>query len=91
MKRREAVGLAAGGGLAALRYTELARETSRTLRVRLTRARRRIALARLKVERSELFDHLIAMTQGLDLPGDVADDGRIVRERGGTTAIDAFL
>ncbi len=86
-----AAGSAFAGGLVALRYTELARETSRTLRIRLTRARRRIALARLKVERAELFDHLIAMTEGLALPGDVADDGRIVRERGGTTAFDDYL
>lgn len=79
------------GGLVALRYTELAHETSRTLRIRLTRSRRRIALARLKVERSELFDLLIGMTEGLSLPGDVADDGRIVRERGGATAFDDYL
>lgn len=67
------------GGTTALRYLRLTRETSRALRVRLTKARRRIALARLKVERGDLHDGLISMADGLDLPGTVGDDGRIGR------------
>lgn len=67
------------GGLAALRYAELTRETSRAVRIRLTRARRRTAVAHLKVERAELCDRLLQMTEGLDLPGEVDADGRIVR------------
>ncbi len=67
------------GGLAALRYAELTRETGRAVRIRLTRARRHIALARLKVERAELCDSLLQMAAGLELPGAVDADGRIVR------------
>ncbi len=67
------------GGLAALRYAELTRETSRAVRIRLSRARRRIALAHLRVERTELCALLLKMTEGLDLPGSVDAEGRIVR------------
>jgi 1-acyl-sn-glycerol-3-phosphate acyltransferase len=67
------------GGLAALRYSELTRETSRAVRIRLTRARRRIALAHLRVERAELCGHLLAMADGLSLPGAVDASGKVVR------------
>jgi len=65
------------GGIVALRYVRLVRETARAVRVRLTRARRRAALVRLRRERAELFEAVMAMAEGLDLPGRVADDGRI--------------
>jgi hypothetical protein len=68
------------GGTAALRYLRLSRETSRAVRVRLTKARRRIALARLKVNRGELHDDLLALAHGLELPGTVGADGRIHAE-----------
>ena len=67
------------GGLAAFRYAELTRETGRAMRIRLTQSRRRIALARLKVERAELCDHILQMADGLELPGGVSSDGRVVR------------
>ena len=73
------------GGLVAVRYSRLAQETVRSVRVRLTRARRRISIARLKVERAELFDAVIAMAEGLELPGRVDAAGRIVRDDSGPT------
>ena len=70
-------GLAAIGGAAALRYLHVAQETARALRVRLTRRRRRAAIARLKIERAALFDATMKLAEGLDLPGEVAEDGTI--------------
>jgi len=69
--------LAAIGGMAALRYLHVSRQTLRALRVRLTRRRRRAAIARLKVERTEIFDIVMTLAQDLDLPGEVHDDGTI--------------
>ena len=71
--------LAAVGGAAGLRYLRVARETARAVRVRLLRRWRRREVERLRVERSELFDAIMAISSGLALPGRVADDGRIVR------------
>ena len=45
-----------------------ARETARAIRVRLTRARRKLSLARLKAERARLYDGLMALAEGLELP-----------------------
>ncbi len=53
------------GGMAMLRYLRGIRETWRSLRVRLTRARSRVTLARLKVERAELYDLLMAAQEGV--------------------------
>ena len=74
--------LAIVGGMVALRYIRLARETGRAVRIRLTRARRRLALARLKVERSELYDAIMMLVGDLDLPGAVRPDGKIVSDEG---------
>jgi 1-acyl-sn-glycerol-3-phosphate acyltransferase len=70
--------LGALGGVAALRYWRLARETARAVRVRLTRRRYALSVARLRRERARLYDGIIAMSEGVDLPGNVASDGRIV-------------
>jgi hypothetical protein len=70
--------LGAVGGAAALRYWRLARETARAVRVRLTRRRYALSVARLRRERSRLYDAIMAMSEGVELPGDVAPDGRIV-------------
>ncbi len=67
------------GGMVALRYLRVARETARSLRVRVTRARRRVSIARLRAERAELYDVLMSFIEGLELPGQVAPDGRVVR------------
>ena len=69
--------LAALGGMAALRYMHLSRQTIRALKIRLTRRRRRAAIAHLKVERQEIFDAVIALSSRLDLPGEVQNDGSI--------------
>lgn len=69
--------LAVGGAVVTLVYVELARSTWRALRVRLTRGLRARAFLRLRVERARLCDALLAMADGLDLPGMVTDDGRI--------------
>ena len=71
------VALGALGGVVALRYQRLALETARALRVRLTRARRRATLAHLRVERAKLCDQVLALAEGLDLPGSIGADGRI--------------
>jgi len=70
--------LAAAGGAAAVRYLRVARETARAVRVRLTRQLRRRAIERLRFERAELHDALIGFAEGIDLPGAVAADGRVV-------------
>jgi len=69
--------LAAIGGAVGLRYLRLSRETARAVRVRLTRLRRRRAIQRLREERATLHDALIGLADGLALPGEVAEDGRI--------------
>jgi hypothetical protein len=77
-----AFALSALGGLVALHYSRLLAVTRRAVRVRRTRARRREALARLQAERSRLHDAILGLAEGLDLPGAVAPDGRIVAEGG---------
>lgn len=69
--------LAFVGGAVALRYLRLVRETARAVRVRLTRERLRVTIARLRVDRSELHDALVAMADGLALPGSVTPEGRV--------------
>jgi 1-acyl-sn-glycerol-3-phosphate acyltransferase len=70
--------LSALGGATALRYLRLARETARSVRVRLSRRRRAGHIARLRGERAELHDRIIELASGLELPGAVGPDGRIV-------------
>jgi hypothetical protein len=74
--------LGALGGLVALRYHEVARETIRAVRVRLTRGRRWFSIARLRKERAALFDQVMALADGLELPGLVTGEGRIVERPG---------
>ena len=45
--------------------------------MRLTRSARRVTIARLKVDRGELFEAFEALREGLDLPGRVQPDGRV--------------
>ena len=70
--------LSAVGGAVALHYWRLARATARAIRVRFTRARRAASIRRLKKERGEIFDVVMQLSDGLELPGEVAEDGRIV-------------
>jgi 1-acyl-sn-glycerol-3-phosphate acyltransferase len=69
--------LGAVGGVAALRYLRVARQTWRAVRVRLTRRLRRAAIDRLRGERARIHDDLISISEGLPLPGAVAPDGSI--------------
>ncbi len=69
--------LAILGGAIALRYLRVAQETMRSVRVRLTRARRSAAIRRLKLERAELHDLIIGLAEDLELPGEVGPAGRV--------------
>ena len=66
------------GGLFALRYHRLSRDLARTLRALLTRRRRIEAIRRMRERRSQLYDLTMQLAEGLDLPGQVRPDGRIV-------------
>jgi hypothetical protein len=68
----------ATGGVVALRYRRLSRETMRALRVRFTRRRRASEIERLREERAFLCDRALTLGEGLDLPGEVAADGRVI-------------
>jgi glycerol-3-phosphate O-acyltransferase / dihydroxyacetone phosphate acyltransferase len=70
--------LSAVGGAAGVRYWRVARETARAVRVRLTRQRSRLAIANLRVERAELHDAIVDLVADIELPGTVAEDGRIL-------------
>ncbi len=70
--------LSVAGGAAGIHYLRLVRETARALRVRITRARQRVALAELRVERSELADLLERSEEGVDLPGAVTAQGKVI-------------
>jgi glycerol-3-phosphate O-acyltransferase / dihydroxyacetone phosphate acyltransferase len=66
------------GGYLALVYTELSAETLRALRVRLLRKRRASLIQRLILERSALCAELVALGEGLNLPGQRQADGSIL-------------
>jgi hypothetical protein len=74
--------LCAVGAVVALQYQRRAREVLRSLRVRFARSQSRATIRRLQVERSEIFDAVMKLAEGLALPGKVAADGRVVRDRG---------
>jgi 1-acyl-sn-glycerol-3-phosphate acyltransferase len=70
--------LGAVGGAVGVRYGRLSRETLRAMRVRLRRRRRQHEVARLKLERGGLYEWIMRLAEGLDLPGEITRDGRIV-------------
>jgi hypothetical protein len=72
-----AFALSALGGLVAVHYIRLARQTFRSFGVRLTRARRSGAITRLRTQRSELYERMMTMSKGIELPGIAAIDGRV--------------
>ncbi len=76
--------LSALGGLVVVHYQRLVQETLRAIRVRFTRARRTDAIRELREERSELYDGMIGLSKGLELPGTLARDGRVLKEKKGT-------
>jgi len=65
------------GGVLALRYVELSRQTMRAIRVRFTRRLYRRTLSALRTERAALHDVIEAMAAGLALPGRLEPDGRV--------------
>ena len=69
--------LSALGGIVAVHYIRLVRQTFRSFGVTLTRARRADAIRRLRSQRSELYEAMMALSEGLDLPGMAAADGRV--------------
>jgi 1-acyl-sn-glycerol-3-phosphate acyltransferase len=69
--------LAGVGGATAVRYFRLASELARSIRVRLTRRGRRVAVERLRRERATLCDAITGLAAGIDLPGEVAPDGSV--------------
>ena len=60
-------------GVLVLNYSRLAKETRDSIRIRLTRQRRKSSVKRLRELRSELFDQFMALKEGLTLPDDVTD------------------
>jgi hypothetical protein len=70
--------LSAAGAWVVLHYQRLFSETGRAVRVRLTRARQRTAIKDLRAERGILFQELCTLSEGLELPGRIAPDGRIL-------------
>ncbi|MEM7433688.1 MAG: 1-acyl-sn-glycerol-3-phosphate acyltransferase [Myxococcota bacterium] len=69
--------IGAFGGALALVYLELVQRTWNSIKIRAKRKWGPTIIARLSEERSALFDALQSMSEGLDLPGRVRDDGRI--------------
>jgi 1-acyl-sn-glycerol-3-phosphate acyltransferase len=74
--------LSALGGFVALMYQRWVAATIRSIRVRLTRARRSDSIGRLRKERARLYERLMQLSEGLDLPGAVAPNGRVIRASG---------
>jgi cell division protein FtsB len=70
--------LSAASAYLVLNYQRLARQTLRSIRVRLTRYRRKAALEQLHMERAELHDGFAKLSKGLALPGRLEPDGRVV-------------
>jgi 1-acyl-sn-glycerol-3-phosphate acyltransferase len=68
------------GGYLALIYSELSAETFRAVRVRVLRRRRQALVHELIEERSALCSELLALGEGLDLPGTRLLDGSLVKE-----------
>jgi 1-acyl-sn-glycerol-3-phosphate acyltransferase len=74
------------GGVVMLLYVELAKGTWRALRIRFTRGMRARSFLRLRVERCRLYDDIVVLAEGLELPGVVEEDGRIARSAGAPAA-----
>lgn len=67
-----AFALSALGGFVALHYFRLIRQTYRSIGVTLTRARRSEAIRRLRAQRSDLYESMLALSEGLDPPAPTA-------------------
>ncbi|MGB5812009.1 MAG: 1-acyl-sn-glycerol-3-phosphate acyltransferase, partial [Polyangiales bacterium] len=69
--------IGAFGGALALVYLELVQRTWSSIKIRARRKWGSTIVERLSSERTALFDSLLEMSEGLELPGRVRDDGRI--------------
>jgi glycerol-3-phosphate O-acyltransferase / dihydroxyacetone phosphate acyltransferase len=69
--------IAMGGGYLALQYTELSRTLLRAIRIRMASKGSTELIHRLRIERSDLFDDLMALSADLALPGIVSESGKI--------------
>jgi hypothetical protein len=74
------IAIGAFGGYLALVYSEMSAETYRAIRVRVMRHRRKAIIQRLLEDRSGLCSELIALGEGLDLPGRRMPDGSILAD-----------
>lgn len=75
-----AFGLCAVGGLLTVHYQRFAIQTYRAFRLRLTHAEEAASLEKLRANRSAICDAIVDLAQGIDLPGQVLPDGRIIDE-----------
>ena len=69
--------IGAFGGALALIYVELVQGTWSSLQIRAKRTWARHLVAQLATERADLFDTLVEMGQGLELPGHLHEDGTV--------------
>jgi hypothetical protein len=69
--------IGAFGGALALVYLELANRVWTSIKIRARRKWGATIIEQLSQERAALFEALETISQGLDLPGRVRDDGRI--------------
>lgn len=60
--------LSAVGGALALRWGELTRDAGHAIRIRLFRQRRRDVLARLQLQRTDLYERFMALREGIERP-----------------------
>jgi 1-acyl-sn-glycerol-3-phosphate acyltransferase len=65
-------------GILTLRYQRFALLTLRAIRLRMTHSDHASTLRELRAKRSAICDDIEELASGLELPGDVQDDGRVV-------------
>ena len=65
------------GGAHALGYQRLARQAWKNLRIRFRRRMKRVVIVETLALRAGIFDDIMAIAEGLDLPGSVLPDGSI--------------
>jgi hypothetical protein len=65
------------GGALALVYIELVERTWASIQIRAKRRWGATIIEQLSADRSELYDLIEEMREGLELPGDVLSDGRV--------------
>ena len=66
------------GGFLILNYQRFALQTMRAIGLRAKHADEAEALERLRLERGEICDEVVGLSAGLELPGTVLPDGRVL-------------